>query len=172
MEENAKRINKPLLYHSVYIRSLHTYQDFLRKRPKTASHLKFSVIHETTDAKKIQQKLLNALHLFNSVTKVDLKEFRTTDHSSTFLAALKKASHVKRLLLFRPSKNLKESYFKYLPKLHHLNYGVNVQIWHEDPINESRYVQHPLRNLNYCPKNPLLTVYGCHSMGLFYKYFD
>ncbi len=58
---------KPLLTPTIHIKSLTDYQRFLKKRPRTAQLLKFSIIQK----RPLQWELLNVVRILKTVPKID-----------------------------------------------------------------------------------------------------
>jgi len=108
MDNNPPRI-KPLLTHQVTIKSLYTYGDFLRKRPRKTLTFRFSAKEADFESskkncKRIQAKLFKALELARPIRKVDLSKFMLEQddfRKSKLLSVFKNISKVKAVYMYR-----------------------------------------------------------------------
>jgi len=158
---------KSFFNHTISIKNSHTYQDFLRRRPKHAFTFQFIMIRiperfHHTDERRVQLKLLRALKILKPVTKADLGQLEILDSYSwrtTLPSAWKKIFRVKSLVLVRPQNNSKEKYFRYFVRLQDLSYQLDGFLF--DFFADTRrnmLFQNPLECLKYCPKVQSLEV--------------
>jgi len=159
---------KPLLPHTIHIKSLFTFNCYLVKRPKHTTTFKFSrqgdlIGDEKENRIKSELKLQKTLHLLKSVKKVDLSRLQVKGinlnqnrFQSCFKHSVSKASTLywTRYQLYNQlGANFAEKPLKHLSKLHNLVYYMTSEGlpgWIES--YKGPCTKDPLRYLRYCPK--------------------
>ena len=168
-KQTMKKI-RPYLDHTLDLKNLFTYREFLKKRPKKARQFKFSMIRSQlklnrADEKEIQLKLLRMLKIAKPAIKVDFKECEIKDArlwKAKLLSLFKKICYVRILSLTSPKNYSKIKYFKYFAKLQRLTYQLNGYYspgYHYNvPNKQSLQNKNPLKCLEYCPRIKVLEI--------------
>ena len=166
MEPPSRQI-RPLPLQSLEIKSLYTYQDVLRKRPKRPLRFKFLIQDNMPEDQKknAKNKLLKTLCHLKPLQKLDLSDFKVNSshiNSTICKTIFKNISKIPTVLLTRHQSYHQlraEKWIKCISRLRKLTYVSTSWILKDAiPDKKDAQITDPLRYLRYCPHVRFLQI--------------